>query len=101
MENEQKENQDYAQHRADQVQKLFHGLGVRKHAAAIACIVKGELETLIKIECENCQRKNKRITELERLLANMAESADDSLRLASRLENELVRMQAKENNKAA
>lgn len=95
MKSEQKENQDYAKYRADEVQKLFHGLGARKHAAAIACIVEMELKNVMEM-CEKCAEKDKRITELERLLANMAESADESLRLAARLENELVRMQAKE-----
>ncbi len=43
---------DYAQIRAGEVQKLFHGLGMRKYAAAIAFIVEGEIRTAIAVERE-------------------------------------------------
>ncbi len=43
---EQVEN--YAKHRAQEVEKLFHGLGIRKHAAAIASIVEREIKEAVK-----------------------------------------------------
>ncbi len=38
---------DYASTRAAEVQKLFYGLGLRKHAAAIAYIVECEIRDAI------------------------------------------------------